>query len=235
MSHVGTLINALAIVIGSLIGLVLNARLPQQFAQIGLYIIGGFIIGISTYWFMDDLMKYPSFETMLITSIQVGSALLIGGFFGYFLRLDHHLTQFILSLEQQLKLPPIGQAFLHASLLFVIGTLAILGPLTEALTGTIDLLLFKSLLDGIASIFLATTFGYGVIFSSLSVIIYQSLFHLLGLWIASYTATGWLPSFTLVGHIILIALGLSMIKIKTSKPVNLLPSLLVMIVIYFLF
>jgi uncharacterized membrane protein YqgA involved in biofilm formation len=73
----------------------------------------------------------------------------------------------------------------------VIGTLAILGPLTEALTGTIDLLLFKSLLDGIASIFLATTFGYGVIFSALSVIVYQSLFHLLGLWIASYTATGW--------------------------------------------
>ena len=235
MSHVGTLINALAIVIGSFIGLVLNTRLPKRFAQFGLLVIGGLIIVLSSYWFLQDLIQYATFEIVMSLSIQVFSALFIGGFIGYYFRLEEKLTQSILSLEHQLKLPRIGQAFLHASLLFIVGTLAILGPITEALTGNMNLLLFKSLLDGIAAMILAATYGYGVLFSALSVIVYQGFFHVIGSLIANQLATDWLPLFTLVGHVILITLGLSMLKIKTSKPVNFLPSLLVVIVIYYLF
>ncbi len=230
----GTLINAGAIIIGSFIGLAINTRLPRQWAHHLLFSLGLFLLVISVGWLVEDTLALPVaqwFSDWTVVVISLG----LGSLIGYQFKLDERITSLIKQLEIRLTLPRVGMAFLNASLLFVIGTLAILGPIAEALTGNLDLLLLKSLIDGVAAMLLATTLGYGVIFSAISVVIYQSFFYGLGFIIASNVDTGWLPTFTLVGHIILITLALSLMQIKTSNPVNVLPSLLVVVFIYFLF
>jgi uncharacterized membrane protein YqgA involved in biofilm formation len=234
MMLMGTLFNAGTIILGSFIGLGINTRLPRSWAHHLLFILGFFLMVISVGWLVEDTLALPV-DQLLTDWTGVLISLGIGSLLGYRLRLDERITSSIRSLENRFKLPRVGMAFLNASLLFVVGTLAILGPITEALTGNLDLLLLKSLIDGVAAMLLATTLGYGVIFSAISVLIYQSFFYGLGFIIAANVDTGWLPQFTLVGHIILIALALSLMQIKTSKPVNVLPSLLVVVLIYFLF
>lgn len=235
MSHMGTLINALAIVIGSLIGMMVQSRLPKRISDISFILIGVLITLLSTYWLFEAFRPYSTFETLLSVVIRVGFSLVLGGWIGSWFNIDTRLSQAISAIEVRLRLPSVGRAFLNASLLFVIGTLSILGPITEALTGDMSLLVFKALLDGIAAIILASTLGYGVIFSSFTVLLYQGSFYVIAFWVAGQWSLEWLPLLTLVGYVILIFLGLSMMKIKTSKPVNLLPSLLVILLIYFLF
>lgn len=227
--------NALAIVLGSSIGILLHQRVPKALGNNLLISLGVLLTLLSTWWLIEAALSLPEDINVLEVWGVVLVALSIGSGIGYGLRVDDRLKAWMMTIETQRKWPRAGMAFLNASLLFVIGTLAILGPLTEAFTGNMDLLLLKSLLDGIAAMLLATTLGYGVLFSFVSVLLYQGFFYVMGLWLIVNVDTGWLPSFTLVGHVILIALGLGLMQIKTSKPVNMILSLLVVVVIYFLF
>lgn len=125
----------------------------------------------------------------------------------------------------------IAKGFVSATLLFVIGAMAIVGALDSGLRGDHSVLYTKSILDGFTSVILTTTLGIGVIFSTLPVIIYEGSIALLATQIERFVPREVLDAFiaesTATGGILIIAIGLNMLGLTNIRVANLLPSILV--------
>jgi uncharacterized membrane protein YqgA involved in biofilm formation len=156
-------VNALSIIIGSLIGLFFKGRIPEKYSKtimhgIGLAVV---LIGIKTALKTDAIL-------MIIISLSVGS------FIGELLRIEEKLDQLGNWIGRRLSNDSAGisKGFVSASLLYCVGAMAIIGSMESGLTGNHQTLFAKSILDGIGSILFASTLGIGVLFSAVSVFIY---------------------------------------------------------------
>ncbi len=125
----------------------------------------------------------------------------------------------------------ISKGFVSATLLFVVGSMAIVGALHSGLRGDHLVLYTKSILDGFASIILTATFGIGVIFSAIPVVVYQGSIALLATQINQFIPSSALEAFiaesTATGGILIIAIGLNMLNLTSVRVANLLPSILI--------
>lgn len=117
--------------------------------------------------------------------------------------------------------------FVHASLVFCIGSMAIIGSLESGLSGQHHTLLAKSLLDGIISIFFAAALGAGVLFSAIPVLLYEGGMTAGASALKSFLSTEMVTEISAIGGILIMALAVNMTKLKAIRVVNLLPSLLV--------
>lgn len=117
--------------------------------------------------------------------------------------------------------------FVHASLIFCIGSMAIIGSLESGLSGQHQTLLAKALLDGIVSVFFAATLGAGVLISAIPVLIYEGALSAGASAVRSFMSPVMMTEISAIGGILIMALGVNMTKLKTIKVLNLLPSLLV--------
>ncbi len=226
----GTLINGIAIIIGGLIGLFLQKSVfksisPKIFSSIGLIIIVLGLKGVLNYG--NDV---PTDFLILIVSIALGT------FFGEYWDLDGLINRFGLQIEKRFAKRSNGQfaqGFVSATLLFAVGAMAIIGSMESGLNHNESILYTKSLLDFISSIVFASTFGIGVIFSAIPVVIYQGLLTILSVYVQPVLIQ--IPSLisdlTAVGSICILALGCNMIGATKFKVANLLPALLIPILI----
>lgn len=125
----------------------------------------------------------------------------------------------------------IAKGFVSATLLFVIGAMAIVGALDSGLRGDHSVLYTKAILDGFASVILTTTLGIGVMFSALPVVLYEGGIALLATQIERFVPREVLDSFiaesTATGGILIMAIGLNMLGLTNIRVANLLPSILV--------
>lgn len=128
---------------------------------------------------------------------------------------------------QKRKPGQLALGFVHASLVFCIGSMAIIGSLESGLTGQHQTLLAKALLDGIISVFFAATLGAGVLISALPVLIYEGAMSAGASAVRDFLSPVMVTEISAIGGILIMALGVNMTKLKTIKVVNLLPSLLV--------
>ncbi len=119
-------------------------------------------------------------------------------------------------------------------MLFSIGSLAILGPINEALKGDRTLVLTKSMMDGVSAIALASAFGRGVIYSCIPVLLIQGCIGLSASVIAPVLSTALISEITAVGGILIVGIGISILEIKKIRVINLIPSLLMIIPLYYL-
>jgi uncharacterized membrane protein YqgA involved in biofilm formation len=119
------------------------------------------------------------------------------------------------------------EGFVDASLLFVIGPLAILGALSDGLGQGIDQLALKSTLDGVASVAFAATLGWGVAASAISVGIVQGVFTLIGVGVGAVVAASVIASITATGGILLIGVGLRLLRVTNLAVGDLLPALII--------
>ena len=160
--------------------------------------------------------------------LAVLASLLIGGVLGSALNLELRLEAFWLYLRRRFKAEGSGtfvEGFLLSSLLFVIGPLAILCSISDGMgTGT-DQLILKSSLDFFAAMAFAATLGWGVAASAIPVGIYQGLWTVAGFALGNILADYQIDAMTIVGGLILLSIGLSLLKIKTIAVGNLLPAL----------
>lgn len=215
----GTIVNALAIIIGSLLGLLLNKGIPENYKNIvmsgvGLSVV---LIGLKSALTSDSLM-------IVIFSVIIGA--LIGEFFRIeekLERLGNYLEQKVASKSSEQS--SFARGFVTASLVFCVGSMAIVGSLESGLTGTHQTLFAKSVLDGVTSIIFASTLGLGVLFSSLAVFIYQGLITLLAVFLKGYLITETISQMTSVGGLLILAIGFNMLKITAIRVGNLLPGI----------
>ena len=175
-------------------------------------------------WSKSYIQSLPQGWSLLV----VLSSLLIGGVIGSALQLEDKLEKFGEGLRKRLKADGEGtfvEGFVSASLLFVIGPLAILGSISDGMSQGIDQLILKSSLDFFAAMAFASSLGWGVALSAFPVALYQGLWTVVGLLLGSVMEGYQISAMTIVGGCLLIGIALRLLKIKEIAVGNLLPAL----------
>jgi len=225
----GTIINVFAIVGGSLIGLIAGQRLTETTRSLvtdvlGLITLLGAASALIPLWSEEFVSSLPSGWSLLV----VLASLLLGGIIGSLLGLEQLLDSLGENLRKRFKADAQGgfvEGFVSASLLFVIGPLAILGSMSDGLRQGIDQLLLKSSLDFFAAMAFASSFGWAVALSALPVALYQGFWTTVG-WLLGSVMQGYqIAAMTIVGGCLLTGIGLRLLKMKSIAVGNLLPAL----------
>ena len=220
----GTLINAAAVLVGGTAGLVFGARLADRVRQTVMAGIGLFTLAMGLKMFLETS-----------NPLLVLGSLLVGGILGEWWRIEDGLRAIGTALEARFAKDDQGslrrgdflRGFLTASLLFCVGPMTILGSIQDGLTGDYSLLAVKSVLDGFASLALASTLGGGVLFSVLVVLAYQGGITLLASGAQAVFTDTMVAEMTAAGGVLLMALAVgSLLEIRPVRAGNLLPSLI---------
>lgn len=215
----GTIVNSIAIIVGGTIGTLLKVGIPERFKNIVMQgvALSVMIIGISSGLQFNNLM-------VVIVS------LVIGGIIGEALNIEEYLNKFGDTLQKKLSKDnssTISKGFVTASLVYCIGAMAIVGALKDGLSGDHSILFAKSVLDGISSIIFASTFGLGVVFSAISVFLYQGSISLGASFLQGLLTKPVIDDMTAVGGVLIFAISLNMLEIKNIKVGNLLPAIFI--------
>ncbi|MAQ32178.1 MAG: hypothetical protein CMD26_05580 [Flavobacteriales bacterium] len=221
----GTLINVVLVILGSIIGIffkkIINPEINKKiFFALGLFTI---VLGMSM------AIKTTNFILML-------SSVLLGTIIGEYYDWDTLINRKIDNLKNKLKIKDqnFTDGFLTAFLLYCIGSMTIVGAIEEGLGQVPSILYTKSIMDGISSIFLASTFGIGVLFSVIPMFIFQTGITLFAYYFQDYFSLELIEQISSLGGILILAIGLKILGYKYINPTNMLPSLIVVIVLQLL-
>ena len=228
---VGTLINVLAILIGSSIGILAGTRITKKSQSLITDVLGlitalGAASALAPLWSPTFQASLPKSSSLLV----ILASMLIGGLIGSALSLENRLDSFGENLRKRFKASqesPFVEGFVSASLLFVIGPLAILGSVSDGMSQGIDQLILKSSLDFFAAMAFASTLGWGVAASAIPVAIYQGFWTIIGLAAGSVLSQYQIDAMTICGGLMLVGISLRLLDIKRIPVANLLPALVI--------
>ncbi|MCE1207546.1 MAG: DUF554 domain-containing protein [Spirochaetia bacterium] len=216
---IATIINALAILFGSLIGLFLRKGISERYQKIIFSAAGltSLTIGIQM-----------ALKTSHILAFAI--ALILGGLVGTWLNIEGGIMSLGENLKQRFARNSEGSSFalgfLNASVLYCAGAMAIIGSFKAGTEGDYSLILTKSVLDGFMSIIFAGAMGPGVAFSALSVLVYQGILTIASVWVKPFVTDVMLMELTGIGGALVIMIGLGLLDIKKFKTGDFLPSLI---------
>ncbi|MCF6094669.1 DUF554 domain-containing protein [Microaerobacter geothermalis] len=226
MVLLGTIVNALAIIVGAVIGSFfssVSSNLKRTVMQgIGLSVmILGISMGLKT-------------ENILVVILS----LVIGGIIGELMKVEKRLDQLGELLEKTIGgkgNKKIVTGFVTATLVYTIGAMAILGALDSGLRENHDILYTKAMLDGFSSIIFSSTLGIGVAFSAIPVFLYQGLIAISATYIEKLISEALLQQMiteiTSTGGILIVAIAINLLEIKKINVANLLPSMLIVAIL----
>ena len=237
MHGLGTIINVIAIVIGGAFGIILKKGIPERFKNtimqaIGLAVvivgISGALQGIFTVTEQGKLDR--NYITGMILYLVAGSLI------GEALKIEEGLDRMGMWFQNRFagKESNFAKGFVTAGLVYVVGAMAIVGSLEDGLYGKIDILTAKAMLDGISAIVFSATLGIGVLFSGLSVLVYQGGITVLAGVLKPLLSDVVVSQMSLVGSVLILAIGLNLLEIKKFKVGNMLPAIFIPL-IYSLF
>lgn len=214
----GTIVNTLSIIVGSLVGLLFRGGIPERYNQTILHAIGlaVVLIGLKT-----------ALETRAILVVIL--SLVIGSILGELLRIEDRLEQFGHWIGSRLSKDSkgIAKGFVSASLLYCVGAMAIVGAMESGLTGNHQTLFAKSILDGLGSVLFASTLGIGVLFSAVSVFVYQGFITLTASFLKQFLLPDVVTQMSAVGGLLIMAIGIGLLEIKKIKIGNMLPAIFI--------
>lgn len=219
----GTVINVITVVIGSILGLLFGAKLPERLRETVLSAIGLFTMVLGIQMFLETN-----------NALIVLAALLLGAMLGEWLRIEDNLEKlggylrmrFAPSLINQ-DLSRFVEGFLAASILFCVGPMTILGSIQDGLTGNYSLLATKAVMDGFSALAFASTMGVGVAFSALVILIFQGGLSLLAFQIQSVVTAAMISEMSAAGGVILVGIAISnILNIRKVRSGNFLPALI---------
>ncbi len=222
----GTFVNCLAIMAGATVGMLFKNGIPDRYNKTVMQAIAlsVMLIGIKSALGCPDLL-------IIIISLAAGA--LIGEFIG----IEAYLKKLGDFLELKISKPSSGTpslstAFVTASLLYCVGSMAIVGSLESGLTGIHDTLFAKSFLDGITSIILTASLGVGVGLSAVPVLIYQGAITLAAGFMKPYLVPAVVSQMSATGGLLILAIGLNMLREKKIAVGNMLPAIFLPLVYY---
>lgn len=225
----GTIVNTLVVLLGSIFGLFIKGGLKDRYKDIIMDAIPLAVLFIGASGAISNMIKPEANPILFIVSLVLGA--IIGEFFdidkGF-----NTLGNFIQKKLSKTENSNISQGFVASSLLFCVGSMSILGSLESGLQGVHKILLAKSVLDGVTATIMATTLGIGVSLSAFTILIYQGSITLMAGYIQPYLSNDMIRELSIVGGILIFALGLNMMNLKKIKVANLLPSLVIPVIFY---
>ena len=231
----GTLINVLAIVLGTIIGVLVGNRLSEKTSRVvtdGLGLVVLVLGGLNVMSLLDE--ELVSAVGPGIPLLIVIGAILIGGIIGSALQIEQRLEKLGAFLQKKFaKKGSKGSkekfitGFVNASLVFTIGPLAILGALSDGLGQGIDQLATKSILDAFASLAFAASLGWGVALSAIPVGLWQGFITFLAFSVGAVVSAPLISALTATGGVLLLGVGLRLLQIRPVAVGNMLPALIV--------
>jgi len=223
---IGTIVNTIAVIIGSSIGLTINKKLPKKYIKIVFNALGIFTL------YLGIKMSLEGKEMLLMIF-----SLILGALTGEWFKLEEKVNNLSNKLKNKFKFnnKHFSQGLITAFMMFCMGSMTILGALEEGFGNPPNLLLTKSVMDGFSSIALSSALGPGVIFSSIPLFIYQAGLTVLASQIQNILTQEIISEITAIGGIILIALGINILEIKKIKVFNLTPALIYIVVLMIIF
>lgn len=226
MFLLGTIVNSGLIIIGSMIGRFLH-NIPEKVKET---VIHGIALTVTVL----GLQMALTTENFLIVILSIVFGAMIGEYFDW----EEKLNALGLWLEKKLGAKgegKIAQGFVTATLIYVIGAMAILGALDSGLRNNHDILVTKGIIDGFTAFILTTTLGLGVLFSAVPVLLYEGSIALFATQIDRLVPPMLMEQFitemTATGGIMIIALGLNLTGLMKIRVANLLPGIIVVGVI----
>ncbi len=228
----GTVVNAAAVLCGGAVGLIVKKGIRQELSERCMKIVGlcTFLIGLTnTLSYMLTITQSGAVEAS--GSILLLISLVTGTLIGELLHLEDAVDRLSAWAERRFRLDGFSKGFVTSTILFCVGAMTIMGAFNDGLNHDPSLLYIKSLMDGISSIFLASTLGFGVLVAALPILLYQGGLTLAAGLLAPFFAANpsSLNALCMVGFVMIIAIGLNLMGLTKFKTVNMLPALLVVI------
>ncbi|MGX7244244.1 DUF554 domain-containing protein [Enterococcus quebecensis] len=225
MILLGSLVNGLAIVVGSLLGAILRniSETMKDTVTKGIG-LGVLALGIQMSF------KTSSFIVILIS-------LCIGAMIGEGIALEDKMNSFGLTLEKRYAKPGsnFAEGFVTASLIFVIGSMGIIGAIESGVANNHQILFTKAVMDGFLSIMLTATLGMGVLFSAVPVMLYQGIIAILASVLMRYIPKELLDllmrEISAIGGLMMLGIGLNIMGVTKIRVSNYLPGILILILI----
>lgn len=220
---IATIVNCLAIIGGCLVGLIIKGGIPEKLST-------NIMNGIALCVLYIGISGSLGGENTLITIISMA----LGALIGELIDIDKSLNKLGSFIQSKFSTKDeedsIAKAFVYSSLLFCVGAMAVVGSLESGLTGNYETLFAKSVLDGISSVIFTASLGIGVIFSAVSVFLYQGIITLGASLLSGVLSESVVGSMTAIGSLLIIGLGLNMLKATNIKVANLLPAMFMPII-----
>lgn len=219
----GTIVNTVAIIIGSLIGLIFRRGIPDTYRKTVIQAIGlaVLLVGLRGALRSDALL-------VVIISMAAGAVI------GEWLRIEDRLNHLGRWVQDHLSGggEDVANGFITASLVFCVGSMAIVGSLESGLSGHHQTLYAKSVLDGITAVIFTATFGVGVILSAGAVFFYQGAITLAAALVKPYLTPVVVDQMSAVGGLLIMGIGINLLEIQKVRIANMLPAIFLPLVYY---
>ncbi len=214
----GTLLNAVAVLVGGLLGTALGDRLPERVREQVVRGVGLFVIAMGTKFAIDTS-----------NLLYLLGAILIGGAIGSVSEVDRRLNALGDTLQRRLApgKSTVSEAFVTSSVIFCVGPLTFIGAIQNGLTGDASLLAIKSVLDGFTAIALAATLGWGVLLTVAVILVYQGGLAAGATVLAGLLGDGQLREMNAVGGLLILGVGLKLLRIRDVQVADFLPAIFV--------
>lgn len=213
---IGVIVNTITVIICSLIGMFLVRGIPQRFETIIKKAIGlsTIFIGISGALQNERII-------ILVMSMVFGSII------GELIDIDRWMTRFGMWAESKLGFGEgkFTKGFVTASILFCTGSMAIVGAMQSGLSGDHEMLYAKSILDGSMSIVFASTMGVGVVFSAITVFVYEGAIALGAGTVSQWMTAEIITEMSAAGSLVITGIGFNFLEIKQIKVANMIPAI----------
>ncbi|MDQ7841161.1 MAG: DUF554 domain-containing protein [bacterium] len=220
----GTIVNAIAVIAGGLVGVALRHRFPERVRET---VMAG--IGLSTLLIGFQMALQTGNVLIVIVS------LVLGGIIGEAIHIEEGIEALGRWAERvygaQTQESTVAAAFVTSSLLFCVGPMTVLGAIQDGLGQTPVLLYTKSLLDGISAVAIGAALGAGVLLSAGTVLLYQGALTLAAGAVNSVMTQEMTRELTATGGALIIGLGLGILRLRKIRVGNLLPALVISVLL----
>ncbi len=230
MAGLGTLINALAIIAGGIIGMVFGKKIPERMQETLLKVNGTAVLFIGIGGVMSKMLTIKDGVVNTQGSMMMIGSLAIGTVAGELLDLAGWMHRFGVCLQKKTGNGSDShfiEGFVSASLTVCIGAMAIVGAIADGIDGNHSVLFAKAVLDLIIVMVMSASLGKGCLFSFIPVVILQGSVTLLAKLIAPLITTAALNNISYVGSVLIFCVGVNLVFDSKIRVANILPAILV--------
>jgi len=212
----GSLVNAAAVIVCSLVGRFIFKNVPDRFAEIAIKGIAVTVVFIGIKGALQN-------ENILLLIISVA----VGSIIGELINIDKGMNSLGTFMESKFSTEggTFAKGFVSSTMLFCIGAMAIVGSLESGLTGNHETLFAKSVIDGFVAIILASKYGIGVMFSAFSIFIYQGVLTIGASLVSAWLTAAIIREMSATGGILIAIIGFNMMGVKEIKVANMIPAI----------
>ncbi len=219
-------VNSLAIVLGGILGLIISKKIPQKLDK-------AIMNGLSLVVIYIGISGALEGDNPLYVIISIALGIIIGELINidmWLNKLGEYLDSKLSRNDSNSSKNKLSKGFVSASLLYCVGAMAVVGSIQSGISSDHSILMAKSMIDGISSIFFAASMGVGVLLSSIAVFLYQGIIVMGASMLSGILSDGVVTYMTCVGSLLIMAIGLNMLEICDIKVANMLPSMLIPII-----